>query len=88
MDLVFNQEWKPAKGEESCYCENAGVITLLLTYPARLDPVAWFVSFMYSIKFFFSFVSFITFFTALAGCAILFLLLLLPLIRYSGRSAA
>jgi hypothetical protein len=64
------------------YCENAGVITLLLAYPARLDTVAWFVSFMYSIKFFFSFVSFITLFTALAGCAVLLL------IRYSGRSAA
>ncbi len=64
------------------YCENAGVITLLLTYPARLDPAAWFVSIMYSIKFFFSAVSFITLFAALAGCAILFLL------RRAGRSPA
>jgi hypothetical protein len=64
------------------YCENAGVITLLLTYPARLDPVAWFVSIMYSIKFFFSAVSFITLFAALAGCAVLFL------VRRTGRSPA
>lgn len=64
------------------YCENAGVITLLLTYPARLDPVAWFVSAMYVIKFAFSAVSFITLFAALAGCAVMFLL------RQTGRSAA
>jgi hypothetical protein len=72
----------PVLGAAADYCENAGVITLLLTYPARLDPVAWFVSLMYSIKFFFSVVSFITLFAALAGCAILLLL------RYSGRSPA
>jgi len=56
------------------YCENAGVITLLLTYPARLDPVAWFVSIMYAVKFIFSAISFITLFAALAGCAIMILL--------------
>jgi len=55
------------------YCENAGVITLLLTYPARLDAVAWFVSIMYAVKFLFSALSFITLFTALAGCAIMIL---------------
>jgi hypothetical protein len=64
------------------YCENAGVIMLLLTYPARLDPVAWFVSCMYSIKFLFSAVSFITLFAAVAGCAALFL------VRRIGRSPA
>lgn len=64
------------------YCENAGVITLLLTYPARLDPAAWFVSIMYGIKFFFSAVSFIALFAALAGCAALFL------VRRTGRSPA
>ena len=72
----------PVLAAAADYCENAGVITLLLTYPARLDPVAWFVSLMYSVKFFFSFVSFITLITALAGCAILFLL------RSTGRSPA
>jgi hypothetical protein len=72
----------PVLAAAADYCENAGVITLLLAYPARLDTVAWFVSFMYSVKFFFSFVSFITLFTSLAGCAVLLL------IRYSGRSAA
>ncbi len=55
------------------YCENAGVITLLLTYPARLDPVAWFVSIMYSIKFLFSAASFITLIAALAACAVMIL---------------
>jgi len=55
------------------YCENAGVITLLLTYPARLDAVAWIVSIMYAVKFLFSAISFITLFAALAGCAIMIL---------------
>ena len=64
------------------YCENAGVITLLLTYPVRLDPVAWYVSIMYTVKFLFSAISFITLFAALAGCAILLVL------RFSGRSPA
>ncbi|HSQ93477.1 MAG TPA: hypothetical protein VLL74_04205 [Methanoregula sp.] len=64
------------------YSENAGVITLLLTYPARLDPVAWFVSATYVIKFAFSAVSFITLFAALAGCAVVYLL------RRTGRSNA
>lgn len=48
------------------YCENAGVITLLLTYPARLDLVAWYTSSMYIVKFGFSTVSFLTLFAALA----------------------
>jgi hypothetical protein len=64
------------------YCENAGVITLLLTWPARLDPVAWFVSAMYAIKFAFSVISFLTLFAALGGCGILYL------VRRSGRSPA
>jgi hypothetical protein len=64
------------------YSENAGVITLLLTYPARLDPVAWFVSAMYVIKFAFSAVSFITLVAALAGCTVVYLL------RRPGRSPA
>jgi uncharacterized membrane protein len=62
------------------YCENAGVITLLLTYPAHLDPVAWFVSVMYSIKFLFSAVSYFTLIAALAGCAIM------NLVHRPGRS--
>lgn len=64
------------------YCENAGVIALLLTYPARLDPAAWFVSIMYVVKFAFSFVSFITLFAALAACAVMYL------VRRTGRSPA
>lgn len=56
------------------YCENAGIITLLLTYPSRLDPIAWFVSIMYSVKFLFSAVSFITLFAAVAGCVVMILL--------------
>ena len=56
------------------YCENAGVITLLLTYPVRLDPVAWYVSIMYTVKFLFSAVSFITLFALLAACAVVFVL--------------
>lgn len=63
----------PVLAAAADYCENAGVITLLLTYPARLDPVAWFVSIMYAVKFLFSAISFITLFTALAGCAIMIL---------------
>lgn len=59
----------PVLAAAADYCENAGVITLLLTYPARLDSVAWFVSVMYSIKFLFSAVSFITLIAALACCA-------------------
>jgi hypothetical protein len=64
----------PVLAAAADYCENAGVITLLLTYQARLDPVAWFVSIMYSIKFLFSVLSFITLFAALAGCAVMILL--------------
>jgi len=48
------------------YCENAGVITLLLSYPSRLHPVAWYTSIMYIVKFGFSTVSFLTLFAALA----------------------
>ena len=49
------------------YCENAGVIMMLLAYPARLDPVAVFTSAMYIVKFAFSTLSFTTLFVALAG---------------------
>ena len=52
------------------YCENAGVIALLLAYPARLDPVASFTSAMYIVKFAFSALSFTTLFVALAGWAV------------------
>ncbi|MDD1685029.1 MAG: hypothetical protein LUQ19_03960 [Methanoregula sp.] len=52
------------------YCENAGIVTLLLTYPARLDPVALCVSAMYVIKFAFSALSFAVLFAALAGWAV------------------
>lgn len=48
------------------YCENAEVITLLLTYPSRLDPVAWYTSIMYIVKFGFSTVSFLILFATLA----------------------
>jgi hypothetical protein len=64
------------------YCENAGIITLLLTYPARLDPVALFTSTMYVIKFAFSTFSFIALFAALAGWAVIILK------GRSGRSPA
>ena len=49
------------------YCENLGVITLLLSYPARIDPVATFTSSMYVVKFIFSALSYMVLFTALAG---------------------
>ena len=55
------------------YCENAGVITLLLTYPARLDPIAVFTSTMYVIKFAFSAFSYLALFIALAGWAVVIL---------------
>jgi hypothetical protein len=70
----FLMNLAPVGAATADYCENAGVITLLLTYPARPDPAAWLVSIMYSIKFFFSAVSFLTLFAALAGCIILVLL--------------
>jgi hypothetical protein len=53
------------------YCENAGIVTLLLTYPARLEPVALWVSTMYVIKFAFSVLSFAVLFAALAGWAVI-----------------
>jgi hypothetical protein len=64
----------PVLAAAADYCENAGVITLLLTYPVQLDSVAWFVSIMYSIKFLFSAIGFITLFAALAGCAVMILI--------------
>lgn len=72
----------PVLAAAADYCENAGVITLLLTYPARLDPVAWFVSIMYAVKFIFSTISFITLFAALAGCAVI------VVVHRTGRSPA
>lgn len=72
----------PVLAAAADYCENAGVITLLHTYPGRLDPVACFVSIMYAVKFLFSAISFITLFAALAGCAVMFL------VRRTGRSPA
>ena len=72
----------PVLAAAADYCENAGVITLLLTYPSRLDSLAWFVSIMYAVKFLFSAISFITFFAALAGVAIV------SLSRGRGRSTA
>jgi hypothetical protein len=71
---LFLLNLAPVLAAAADYCENAGVITLLLTYPARLDAVAWFVSIMYSIKFLFSAISFITLFAALAGCAVMILI--------------
>lgn len=56
----------PVAAAAADYCENAGVLTLLLTYPARLDPVAMWTSGMYVIKFAFSVLSFTTLFAALA----------------------
>jgi hypothetical protein len=55
------------------YCENIGVITLLLTYPARLDPVAFFTSIMYVIKFAFSAFSFMALCAALVVWAVIVL---------------
>ncbi len=72
----------PVLAAAADYCENAGVITLLLTYPARLDPVAWFVVIMYAVKFLFSAISFITLFAALAGCAVI------VVVHRTGRSPA
>lgn len=60
----------PVAAGAADYCENAGVITLLLTYPARYDPVALWTSIMYAIKFVFSAISFTTLFIALAGMAV------------------
>jgi hypothetical protein len=48
------------------YCENAGVIAMLLTYPTRLDAVAAFTSAMYVIKFTFSAASYCVLLGALA----------------------
>jgi hypothetical protein len=48
------------------YCENAGVIALLLTYPSRHDAVAWWTSAMYVIKFVFSTLSWVVFMAAVA----------------------
>ena len=72
----------PVLAAAADYCENAGVITLLFTYPARLDPVAWFVSIMYVVKFLFSAISFITLLAALAGCAVI------VVVHRTGRSPA
>ena len=72
----------PVLAAAADYCENAGVITLLLTYPAQLDAVAWFVSIMYVVKFVFSAVSYGTLVAALAGCAVMLVL------RRIGRSPA
>jgi len=85
--LPENSPWlllnlAPVLAAAADYCENAGVITLLLAYPARLDPVAWFVSAMYVIKFAFSAVSYLTLFAVLAGCTAMFLF------RRNGRSPA
>jgi hypothetical protein len=72
----------PVLAAAADYCENAGVITLLFAYPARFDPVAWFVSIMYVVKFLFSAISFITLLAALAGCAVI------VVIHRIGRSPA
>lgn len=72
----------PVLAAAADYCENAMVIVLLLTYPARPDPAAWFVSILYVIKSGFSAVSFLTLFAALAGCAVMVLL------HRNGRGAA
>ncbi len=63
----------PVAAAAADYCENAGVLTLLLTYPARLDPVAAFTSVMYVVKFAFSVLSFGALFVALAAWAVIFL---------------
>ena len=60
----------PVLAAAADYAENAGVIALLLTYPVRLDPVAWFVSSMYSLKFVLSAISFTTLLAALAASAV------------------
>ena len=48
------------------YCENAGVITMLLTYPVPLDLVAAFTSAAYIVKSVFLTMSFLAVFAALA----------------------
>ncbi len=53
------------------YSENAGVITLLVSYPAQMDIVAIWTSLMYSIKFIFSVLSFTVLFIAIAAWGIL-----------------
>jgi hypothetical protein len=63
----------PVLAAAADYCENAGIITLLLTYPARIDAATWLVSIMYVFKFAFSAVSFLTLLAALGGCAAMFL---------------
>ncbi len=48
----------PVVAAAADYGENAGVIVLLLSWPARVDPVAFWTSVMYTIKFAFSALSF------------------------------
>jgi hypothetical protein len=69
----FGLNLLPVVAAAADYCENAGIITLLLTYPARLDTVALFTSTMYIIKSAFSTLSFIALFAALAGWALVVL---------------
>jgi len=71
---LFLLNLAPVVAAVADYCENAGVITLLLTYPVQLDAVAWFVSVMYAMKFAFSAVSYIVLIAALAGSAVRYLL--------------
>lgn len=71
---LFLLNLAPVVAAVADYCENAGVITLLLTYPVQLDAVAWFVSVMYVMKFAFSAVSYIVLIAALAGSAVRYLL--------------
>jgi hypothetical protein len=56
------------------YCENAGVIMLLIAYPAPVDPAAWIVSVMFVVKFAFFALSLLALLLALAGLAIAALL--------------
>lgn len=60
----------PVLAAAADYGENAGIVAMLLAYPAHLDPVAVVTSTMYMVKSAFSAISFIALFAALAGWAI------------------
>ena len=75
----------PVVAAAADYGENAGVITLLLTYPARLDAVAWWTSIMYVVKFAFSALSWVT---LLAAVGIGIVVVVMSRLRGTGRDRA
>jgi hypothetical protein len=72
----------PVLAAAADYGENAGVIALLLAYPARLDAVAMLTSLMYSVKFVLTTLSFLVLVLALGANA------LHQIKNRSGRSPA